>query len=140
MIPIGNEPFFRVISRTRLAEHRKQQIDIDIHRIHKMSYLIDGPRSWIYLLTDRNQIFRCDIHYDSSRLQLIEEHLYGSHVNNVTSIGLCAYKPWLMTLDNDHSIRIFDYKDLHREIFHKTIPDDPHLISSRIFVFFSLEK
>lgn len=129
-----NEPFFRVSSRTRLVQHREQQIDVDIHRIHKMSYLVDDHRSWIYLLTNRNQIFRCDIHFDASHLQLIQEHLYGSHAYNVTSIGLCAYKPWLITLDDDHSIRIFDYKDLHREIFHKSIPDGPHLISSRTFL------
>lgn len=85
----------------------------------------------IYLLTDRNQIFRYHINSHDDQIDFDEEHLYGLHAYSVSSIGLCTYKPWLVTLGADHWIRIFDYKDHHREILTKYIPDGAHVATGR---------
>jgi hypothetical protein len=96
-----------------------------------MSYLFDHNSSLIYLLTDRNQIFRYKIIQSNSNFELDEKHIYGFHAFSILSIGLCDHKSWLITLGEDNWIKIFDYKDNNREIVSKYIPDGAYAITGR---------
>lgn len=96
-----------------------------------MSYIFDDNSSLIYLLTDRNQIFSYKILQLNSQIKLNEKHIYGFHAYNILSIGLCHHKSWLITLGNDHWIKIFDYKDKNREIISKYIPDNAYAVTSK---------
>ncbi|CAF2719161.1 unnamed protein product [Rotaria sp. Silwood2] len=122
--PITVEPFFQIIARYCLQKIKEHQIDFETHNIHKMSYIFDNNFSFIYLLTDRNQIFRYKINQSNNNIELDEKHIYGFQAYKILSIGLCAHKSWLITLGGDNSIKIFDYKDNNREIISKYIPDN----------------
>jgi len=96
-----------------------------------MSYIFDHNYSLIYLLTDRNQIFRYHINQSTTNIDLDEKHIYGFHAYSILSIGLCSHKPWLITLGGDNWIKIFDYKDNDREIVSKYIPDGAYAVTGR---------
>ncbi|CAF1482554.1 unnamed protein product [Adineta steineri] len=123
--PVTVEPFFQIIARYRL----QKTTDSEIHNIHKMSYIFDNNSSFIYLLTDRNQIFRYKINQLNPTIELEEKYIYGFHAYNILSIGLCTHKPWLITLGSDNWIKIFDYKDKDRQIVSKYIPDGAYAIA-----------
>ncbi|CAF4224068.1 unnamed protein product, partial [Adineta steineri] len=123
--PVTVEPFFQIIARYRL----QKTTDVEIHNIHKMSYIFDNNSSFIYLLTDRNQIFRYKINQLNPTIELEEKYIYGFHAYNILSIGLCTHKPWLITLGSDNWIKIFDYKDKDRQIVSKYIPDGAYAIA-----------
>jgi hypothetical protein len=100
-----------------------------------MSYIFDNNSSLIYLLTDRNEIYRYKITELNKKIELNESFIYGFHAYNILSIGLCTHKSWLITLGGDNWIKIFDYKDNNREIVSKYIPDGAYVITSKyIFV------
>jgi hypothetical protein len=120
-----------MIARYRLTKTREHQLDLEIHRIHKMSYIFDEYISSIYMLTDRNQIYRCQISFNQTTIHFEEQHIYGCHAYNISSIAVCTHKPWLITLDADHCLRIFDYKNNHCEILSQYMPDDAYLLSGR---------
>lgn len=94
-----------------------------------MSYIFDNKISLIYLVTDRNNIFRYKINQSDSNIELDEKHIYGFHAYNILSVGLCACKPWLVTLGGNNTIKILDYNDNNREIISKTIPDSAHVVT-----------
>lgn len=96
-----------------------------------MSYIFDNHCLLIYLLTDRNQIFRYKILQSNNDFEFDEKHIYGFHAYNILSIGLCAHKPWLITLGGDNWIKIFDYNDNNREIVSKYILDGASAVTSR---------
>ncbi|CAF3625422.1 unnamed protein product [Rotaria sordida] len=129
--PITVEPFFQIIARYCLQKTKEHQIDFEIHNIYKMSYIFDNNFSLIYLLTDRNHIFRYKINQsnNNNNIELDEKHIYGFHAYNILSIGLCAHKSWLITLGGDNSIKIFDYKDNNREIISKYISDSAYVVT-----------
>jgi hypothetical protein len=101
-----------------------------------MSYIFDKNSSLIYILTDRNQIFRYKILQTNSNFEFNEKHIYGFHAYNILSIGLCHHKSWLITLGSDNWIKIFDYKDNNREIISKYIPDGAYAVTSRKIICF----
>lgn len=115
--------------RHRLEKIHEHQIDPERQRIHKMS----PNSSFIYLLTDRNQIFRFEILLTNERtkIELKEQHLYGFHGYNILSMGLCAHKSWLITLGADQWIRILDYEDNNREVLAKYIPDGASAVTGK---------
>ncbi|CAM4866513.1 unnamed protein product [Rotaria socialis] len=123
------EPFFQIISRYCLHTSKDHQIDFEKHNIHKMSYIFDNNLSLIYLLTDRNQIFRLKINQSKAKIEFEEKSIYGFHAYNILSIGLCAHKSWLITLGGDNLIKILDYKDNDREIVSKSISDDANVVT-----------
>jgi hypothetical protein len=96
-----------------------------------MSYIFDNNSSLIYLLTDRNEIFRYKINLSNPTIEFDEKHIYGFHAYNILSIGMCAHKSWLITLGGDNWIRIFDYKDNNREIISKHIPDGAYAVTGK---------
>ncbi|CAF0802188.1 unnamed protein product [Rotaria sp. Silwood1] len=128
-IPITAEPFFQIIARYCLQKIKEHPIDFETHNIHKMAYIFDNNFSLIYLLTDRNHIFRYKINQSNNNIELDEKHIYGFHAYNILSIGLCAHKSWLITLGDDNSIKIIDYKDNNREIISKYIPESAYVVT-----------
>ncbi|CAF1282899.1 unnamed protein product [Rotaria magnacalcarata] len=94
-----------------------------------MSYIFDNNLSLIYLLTDRNQIFRFKINQPKAKIEFEEKSIYSFHAYNILSIGLCAHKSWLITLGGDNFIKILDYKDNDREIASKSIPDGANVVT-----------
>jgi hypothetical protein len=100
-----------------------------------MSYIFDKNSSLIYLLTDRNQIFRYKILQTNSNIEFDEKHIYGFHAYNILSIGLCHHKSWLITLGGDNWIKILDYKNNNREIISKYIPDGAYAVTGTIISF-----
>lgn len=129
-----NEPFFQLLIRHRLEKTSDHQIDPEIHHIHKMSSVFDQNSSYIYLLTDRNQIFRYELLPSDNQIELKEQHIYGFHGYDILSIGLCAHKSWLITLGGDHWIRILDYEDDNREVVSKFIPDGASAVAGKVFL------
>ena len=106
-------------------------MDIETHQIYKMSFIFDNNSSLIYLLTDRNEIFRYQILQSNTNIEFEEKHIYGFHAYQILSIGLCAHKPWLITLGGDNWIKILDYKDNNREIVSKYISDEASAVTGR---------
>ena len=96
-----------------------------------MSYIFDNNFSLIYLLTDRNQIFRYTINHSNADFKLDEKHIYGFHAYNILSIGFCAHKSWLITFGADNLVKILDYNDMDREIISRYIPDNAHALAGR---------
>ncbi|UJR25802.1 hypothetical protein I4U23_007152 [Adineta vaga] len=127
--PIMIEPFFQINTCYRLQKTRENQKNIETHLIHKMSYIFDNQFSFIYLLTDRNQIFRYTINHTETKIEFEEKHIYGFNAYSILSIGLCAHKPWLITLGSDNWLRILNYKDNDREVVSKYISDDAYVIT-----------
>lgn len=99
-----------------------------------MSSVFDQNSSYIYLLTDRNQIFRYELLPSDNQIELKEQHIYGFHGYDILSIGLCAHKSWLITLGGDHWIRILDYEDDNREVVSKFIPDGASAVAGKVFL------
>lgn len=101
-----------------------------------MSYIFDNNVSLLYVLTDRNQIFRYTINQLNTKIELEEKLVYGWHAYNVLSIGLCTHKSWLITLGGDNLIKILDYKDNDREIVSKSIQDSAYVATGKeCFIF-----
>lgn len=96
-----------------------------------MSYIFDNNSSIIYILTDRNQIYRYKILQTNPQIEIDEQHIYGFHAYKILSIGICHHKSWLITLGNDNWLKIIDYQDKNREILSKYIPDGAYAITSK---------
>ncbi|CAF0856299.1 unnamed protein product [Adineta ricciae] len=127
--PIMTEPFFQVTTRYCLEKSSEHHTNMDKHQIHKMSYVFDNHSSMIYVLTDRNQIFRYTIHQTENKTELEEQHIYSFHAYRIRSIALCMHKPWLITLGDDNWIRVIDYEDNNREVVSKYLPDGAQAIT-----------
>lgn len=109
-----------------------------------MSSIFDHESYLIYILTDRNQIFRYQRTIQTNlMIEFNENRLYGFHAYSIVSMGLCAHKSWLITLGSDNWLRIVDYKDDNREILSKYIPDGAFAVTSksiwRTFVYYRTE-